>query len=361
MSEQPIRDMRKLQTTQKTLQPMQQDKLPITVYFKEKGAKWLRKIAETLTPKITQEGSTRSATPSKYSYQSLSLVVPGPCSNVCKFCVSLTHTRMKGIIDILSEKGQRSYESRIAWATDQTDSMIITGEYGDPMDQIPFITKALAINKHIHRPFRRIEVQTAGVGATREKIEQLEKIGVTGFSFSLSSLDTTENATINGTKKTENIANIPEICEIVKEIGLNLRISLNLTSYFDKYFKEGPEQLLQKISNLGANQLTLRVLYKGDNETKQSKWIDEHPFNPQYLEQTKKYIRGNGKVTGILPAGFKIYSIHGMSIVIDDDSMDTERSFKDPSEASAQALKYAILRTNGKLYYDWTDPNSLIF
>ena len=47
-----------------------------------------------------------------------------------------------------------------------------------------------------------------------------------------------------------------------------------------------------------------------------------------------------------------VYSIRGMSVVLDDNCMAKEES---------TILKYIILRENGKIYSQWDDEGSLIF
>ncbi len=49
-----------------------------------------------------------------------------------------------------------------------------------------------------------------------------------------------------------------------------------------------------------------------------------------------------------------VYSVEGMSTVIDSDCMNSKESNND-------TLKYIILREDGKLYCRWDDIGSLIF
>ncbi|GAG40875.1 unnamed protein product, partial [marine sediment metagenome] len=53
-----------------------------------------------------------------------------------------------------------------------------------------------------------------------------------------------------------------------------------------------------------------------------------------------------------LPYGPLVYSVMGMSVVLDDDCMSKENE---------DSLKYVILREDGKLYCRWDDKGSLIF
>lgn len=64
------------------------------------------------------------------------------------------------------------------------------------------------------------------------------------------------------------------------------------------------------------------------------------------------YVNAKGKPLYQLPFGAVVHSLNGMSVVIDTNCMNKD---------SLLALKYVILRENGKLYSQWDDEGSLIF
>ena len=175
-------------------------------------------------------------------------------------------------------------------------------------------------------------------------------VGVNTISVSISSFDDDANNRIICTPKLHQIK-LKELCCLIKECDFNLRLSLNLNEEFDK-FKNNPDSFFEYCKNLGADQATMRILYTGDNNTEQAKWIQEHNVDELVLKELKDYVKNNGRALEMLEYGRIKYSVKGLSVVIDDDSMATE---------SNDAYKYLILRQNAKLYSKWDDPASLIF
>ncbi len=72
------------------------------------------------------------------------------------------------------------------------------------------------------------------------------------------------------------------------------------------------------------------------------------------IDEIINYIIKNGSPLYKLPYGNIVYSIDGMSTIIDDDCMSDE-------SYNYNALKYVILQSDGKLYCRWNDKGSLIF
>ena len=70
-------------------------------------------------------------------------------------------------------------------------------------------------------------------------------------------------------------------------------------------------------------------------------------------DTVKVTIKENGTLINILPYGAARYDYNGFSIVIDTDSMA-----KDENNA---AIKYYIIRENGKMYSSWDSPASIVF
>ena len=70
------------------------------------------------------------------------------------------------------------------------------------------------------------------------------------------------------------------------------------------------------------------------------------------VDDISSFIKKKGNYLYKLPYGFSVYSIMGMSTIVDDDCM---------SQDDVDDLKYVILQTNNKLYTRWDDKGSLIF
>jgi sulfatase maturation enzyme AslB (radical SAM superfamily) len=286
--------------------------------------------------------------------QSLSVVVPNKkCINDCAFCVSKMHTEdypnmmddNKPFYDLYL----KDYLKRLEFARDNgCNTVMLTGN-SEPQQNRNFLTYFGLFMMMLERPFRKIEMQTTGVLLDEPYLRFLRNhVGVNTISVSLSSLDSAMNAAYNGAPSGREI-DIEDICGKIKKYDFNLRLSLNMTDSFDIW---GPYTLFHKCKELGADQITFRVLYSSGGATPQDRWIEEHSIDNAVLEDYKRFIRGEGKALEVLEYGATKYSVHGMSVVMDDDCMAT---------IPKQELKYLILRPDCKLYSKWDDPASLIF
>lgn len=292
--------------------------------------------------------------------QSVSIQVPAGCPNKCKFCVARLHPDDKYINQFEKNVQFRhlyrsDYKQRLEFARDNgCNTMIYTGD-GEPLYNPEFLEKVAEINKGIRKPFRWIEIQSSGVGLNDEKLRWLRnEIEVSTISLSLSSLENDINAEYNVTPEKLKI-DIYNLCKEIKRYDFNLRVSLNLTNYFNNY---DPEEIVLACKRLGANQITFRVLYQSypknisDEQKEINKWIHTHCSKSELNNDIRKYIKKAGNPLEILPFGATRYSIYGMSVVIDNDCM---------SEDVKHDIKYLILRPNCKLYTKWDDEGSILF
>ena len=128
-------------------------------------------VVESLSP---EERATR-AIPINPKYQSLSITVPGGCPNNCKFCVSHMHEE-EGIPKLLKsakkrEELKQDVIDRLVWAKERgTDTLVLTGASSEPAVQVAFLNYIKDINNSLPSPFRRIEIQTSGVGLSDERL-----------------------------------------------------------------------------------------------------------------------------------------------------------------------------------------------
>jgi sulfatase maturation enzyme AslB (radical SAM superfamily) len=201
---------------------------------------------------------------------------------------------------------------------------------------------------------RWLEIQTSGTKLDDEYLRFLrDNVGISTISLSLSSLNSIENAKYNRTKKGFEV-DIQKVCSEIKKYDFNLRLSLNLTDWFDSC---DPEFIFNASSDLGADQVTLRVLYLSGNrrtpiQTPEDNWIMKHKMRSEDVYILKDYVRYYCRPLEKLPFGAIKYSIKGMSVVIDADCMSTDVT---------DTMKYLILRPNAKLYSKWDDKGSLVF
>jgi len=288
--------------------------------------------------------------------QSLSVVVPNKaCINHCKFCVSRQHCDKS--VNLLREGNAdwdyfaKAWYSRLAFARDNNcNTVMLTGE-SEPQQNMEFLRFFSGMNSKLDSPFRSVEIQTTGVLLDKEYLRFLrDVVGVTTVSISVSAFDDDVNAEIVGMPAKAKV-NLEQLCRNIKALNINLRLSVNLTNYFDRYtnaedfFKEAKQRY-------GADQITLRVLY-ADGDTPEANWVRENSANPKTVARLLDYIYTHGTELGRLPYGRTKYSVYGMSTVVDDDCMSKEQT--------GENYKYLILRPNCHLYSRWDDEGSLIF
>jgi len=291
--------------------------------------------------------------------QTMSIVVPtkNRCVNDCAFCVSKTHTN--DYEDRFRDKDSEDYllyksdlRRRFDYAKlHNVDTIILTGT-GESLQNVPFLRMVDTILKEMNNPFPRIELQTSGVMLTDVNLRILRQMGVSTISLSVSDVFNDKyNLDIIGVHPKLQFK-LDDICKKIKDVGFNLRLSLNMTDVYNHITL--PEVFFDRFKELGVNQITFREMYYSGNHTKEDIWIMSHLIRDGLMDDIKQYITSNGKPQYILPFGATVYSIHKMSTVVDSDCMDDKSEVDD-------ILKYLILREDGKLYTDWGDEGSLIF
>lgn len=274
--------------------------------------------------------------------QSLSIVVPSePCVNNCKFCVSRTHhENYRGDFDNVQ------FLRRMAFARDNGCNTVMLTGVNEPQQNMPFLKNFGMLNRQLNKPFRWIEMQTAGTYLTKENLDDLYNlVGVSTISLSLSSLDDKKNMAYTGAPV---LMSIEDMCKAIVDKGFNLRLSLNMTDAMEI----DPVKTFDIAHHLGADQVTFRVLYKGENDCPQNRWITEHAMPGEIILGYKNYVKTNGRKLDVLEFGQVRYDVNGISVVIDDDCM---------SVVPKEELKYLVLRPNCKLYSKWDSVASLIF
>lgn len=295
--------------------------------------------------------------------QSLSVVVPNTgCINNCAFCVSKMHPdQYKNQMDDnlpFFDLYMKDYLKRLEFARHNgCNTVMLTGN-SEPQQNRKFLTYFGMFMQLMSDPFQWIEMQTTGVLLDQNYLRFLRNhVGVNLISLSICSPNTDRNFNIIGCSDAvvRNSLPLKKLCSEIKRYDFSLRLSLNMTSDFHKF--SNPKDLYKWAASLGADQVTLRILYtSGDNV--QSKWIDEHAARSSFIDDIVTYTKAAGTLLGVLPYGAHRYSINGLSVVVDTDCMSKNMEIKMKLE---NAYKYLILQPNCKLYSQWDDPASLIF
>lgn len=302
--------------------------------------------------------------------QSISVVIPTKmCVNNCPFCVSKMHDNEHKY----SSFDKMKILKRLKYAENNgVNNLILTGT-GEALQNKKFLELLLGFLNEKEVFFPNIELQTTGVflNVFREvfapmeiskyllheiikkydNLELLKGIGVNTISLSVSNIfDDERNMDLIGAPKHLRFI-LNDMISLLHENGFNVRLSLNMTNDYDIYL-EDPLKIIERCSELGADQITLRRLYDGGTNGHEDKWVRSNRANDDLLNSLNHHIMEMGEMLYKLPYGAGVYSINGMSTVIDDDCM---------GKSNNDSLKYLILREDGKLYCRWDDRGSLIF
>lgn len=286
--------------------------------------------------------------------QSLSIAVPAGCGNDCTFCVA--HMHRASFINQIEENTrffdlyEADYINRMAYARDNgCNSVMLTGD-GEPLLNRHFLKFFTNCNRMLKQPFRQIELQTSGMTLDDTYLRFLRNtVGVSVISISLSAFDSEENAVYNRPRADRFFVHVAALCSEIKRYDFSLRLSLNLTDFFSNL---EPVNFFATAKILGADQLTFRVLYESGKGSPEDRWIQEHRCRPETVSALRDFIKTTGRALNKLPFGATRFSVHDISVVMDEDCMSTE---------VGENLKYLILREDCKLYSHWDDKGSLIF
>lgn len=291
--------------------------------------------------------------------QSLSVVVPNKaCINHCATCPSRMHDNSYPVLIDESlpdfDLFLQDYIKRLEFARDNgCNTLMLTGT-SEPQQNRKFLLWFGMMMKLMKNPFKSIEMQCTGALLDEDYLTFMRRhVGVTLMALSVFSLDYKENMGIVNPPKNVDI-NVLEAAGMVKGAGMSLRMCLNLTSCYDK-FEKNPEALFAFMKNVyGADQVTLRVLYAGDDDRPENVFVRENSASEGTVQALKAYVKEQGALLGKLPYGAYKYGINGMSVVMDSDSMGKD-------VVDVDSCKYLILRPDCHLYSSWDDHASMVF
>lgn len=260
---------------------------------------------------------------------------------------------------------RRDYLDAMRFAKDNDcNDLIFTGENGECLMNKSFMRMVVETNSKLPNPFIKNELQTSGCFLLQDDnlvwLRNFVRIKV--ISLSLFDIFNSENNSLYSRPKFKNaFVDIEETCKQIKNHKFTLRLSINMTNHYEKNGIT-PEQIFQKAIELGANQITFRILYhvenpKNDDEKKINDWIIENKCSDEYMEQVKDYIRTNGNANERLSFGAIRYSVNKkISVVIDDNCMN-----KTDEKNIKEDVKYLILLPSANICTKWDDFGSLLF
>lgn len=300
--------------------------------------------------------------------QSLSICCPGiKCINNCKTCTARQHTNPYENKYHGSHRDAREYWDdlikRMRYAQSVGCKTVVLTGTNEPQQDRRWLEGLYLAMKSLPEPFVNIEMQTTGAMLMlHDFVPFLKEIGVTTIAISIFSIDTEKNAEVMG--RTENKVEVGNLCSRITSLGLNVRMCFNVTDKLlneewlgsttdrEEYTKKNAKYLLTIAERWGADQVTFRKMWSVPG-TPEHDWIQANTeYAEDFLRIVKEIIVKDGTRIRTLPYGAAIYDYNGLSIVIDDDSM--------AKDESNNAIKYYIIRENGKLYCSWDSKASLI-
>lgn len=284
--------------------------------------------------------------------KTLQIVVPtkGKCGNDCGYCVSKTHddSHYQNLIEQINKKSvyEEDYMRRLSFARDlEANTLVFTAVAGEATSNLEFMGKVYDLNKRLPSPFSRSELQTSGIYLNHSSLDFLRDIKIDIINLSLASIwDSAQNATYHRPRNKNCFVEIEQLCAEIKQRNFMLRLSLNLTDFYNN---SSPEEIFSRAKALGADQITFKVLYNTPNphttgEKEVHDFIDQHRANPEIIAKINEYIRLHGQIIDRLNYGPYMYAIGNISTVLDDNCMNLE-----------PRMRYLILRPDIGLYPRW--------
>jgi len=308
--------------------------------------------------------------------QSLSICCPSPsgkCINHCATCTARQHTNpYKNKYDGTHMECFEYWNDvikRMKHAQDKGCTTVMLTGSNEPQQNKRWLEGLYLAMKSLDKPFNNIEIQTTGAFLDRDYLEFLKWFGVTTVAVSTFSVfDDKINRAIEG--NADKDLKIQELCDNINDLGMNVRICVNVTDYVltesqrrrlgtesvsgkTALMNECVNDLLNRCHELHANQVTFRKMWANDG-TPEADWIHANEsFADDILSTIVNIVMIKGTLLNKLPYGASRYDYLGFSIVIDTDSMA-----KDETNA---AIKYYIIRENGKMYSSWDSAASIVF
>ena len=250
-------------------------------------------------------------------------------------------------------------------------TVILTGS-NEPQQDRRWLEGLYLAMQQLSEPFLNIEIQTTGALIDLDYLKFLKAMGVTTLAVSTFNIfDDVKNREI--IECCDKNLNLQKLCDDAYSIGLNVRICINITNHVftERFYKSIDDFITSKIdvqieemqkqaaviltrcSQLHASQVTFRKMWSNPG-TPEADWIKEHcTFSETLITTVNDTVKANGTLLRTLPYGAKQYDYNGFSIVTDTDSMAKDQN--------NEAIKYYIIRENGKMYSLWDSPASLIF
>ena len=290
--------------------------------------------------------------------QSLSICCPAKkCINHCATCTARQH----------SNPYTDNYSSKSKCATFKywedvllrmklvrsmgCETLMLTGS-NEPQQNRRWLESLFLAMRTLSKPFPNIEMQTTGAFVDFDYLRYLQTSGLTTLAVSTFNIfDDKKNREIEGCAD-KNLS-LKELCDNAYALDLNVRLCINVTDWV--YFGDTPsvERLLDRCAELHAKQVTFRKMWSNKG-TPEADWIEKNCRHDHViLDDVKRTITEKGTLLKTLPYGASLYGYKGFSIVIDTDSM--------AKDTTNTAIKYYIIREDGKMYNSWDNPSSLVY
>lgn len=299
----------------------------------------------------------------KMKIQSLSICCPAKkCINHCATCTARQHSnpytdKYSSLKKCDSFKYWEDVILRMKLVREHgCDTIMLTGS-NEPQQNRRWLESLFLAMKTLPNPYPNIEMQTTGAFMDFDYIQYLHACGLNTLAISTFNIfDDAVNRKIEQCADTKLC--IADLCENAYYFDMDIRLCINVTDWAlcghtMATPRQSVEDILDRCAELYAKQVTFRKMWSNKG-TPEADWISKNcTHDEEILTAVKEIVTEKGTLLKTLPYGAGLYKYKGFTIVVDTDSM--------AKEETNTALKYVIIREDGKAYSSWDDPSSLIF
>lgn len=276
---------------------------------------------------------------------SLQVMVPFKrCINNCKFCISYMNrisidaeamTFSKNLQDIFIDRLNLLHSNGC-------NNIVITGD-NEPLMNGDFLLFFSNVLQALNFKFENIEIQTSGVLLDEDVLYSLKSnLNINFISLSIASLNVDVNAEIMGINR-KLIYNFEKTSYEVHKRGMQLRITIILTEWFNRYQENIAALVDDILSIFSPEQITFKIIKSKKTMLDTFNWIKNHSASENTIRSIQSFLEFNAKCKSTY-FGIKIYKYRNTSIMLDYDCMRNEK---------ANEYRYLILLPNGELHNNW--------
>ncbi len=277
----------------------------------------------------------------------LTICIDAYCNKNCPYCISkMTWSPTSNLTLFASNLSKARKMAELA----SVNSVLITSK-GEPLNNMSLVETCLLWFTDFP-----LEIQTNGNLLSSDMLQHLRKFKLNTLAISID--------------KYEDIAKFKDIYHEANKLGINIRLTIVLTSLWQMF---DVKQFLAECYKLGVKQLTFRKVtipdkVKGYEASKVIEWIKKHEGTYEYpdsdseenestqqedflYEITSMYNENN--LIRVLSFGSNVHSLCSMSITVIDYCIQESHNEND--------IRSLIYHQDGHMYTAWDKPSSILF